>query len=461
MTKPGSSARRGRGRGAGEPAGPRSPAGATRRMRPSAPTSTTTPGRKRPPLQVRAAARACARSLTARPRRSRSGRRRARGPPAPPPGRPSARARSGRWATSIDAGAEDRAVEPQALEPAGVGGVVGALQPLPPGQREQRGGDRRLLVQPHRRAVGEHLELVRHVAGGGRGGGAQPLDHRRRLHAGEQADSGLDDAAVGDDVDRRAAVHGADVEGDEGDVGEAVGVRRRLGGEPSAQPAEGGDHRRAGLDGVDAEMRVAAVGAGAVEGDAHLQVPLVQADDGERGGLADDRSPRQRRAGRRAEPLSPLAAEAFHQVLGAQRPHLLVVGEGEHQRRRQSLGVGGAGEVGGEGEEPFHVGGAAADQAVAGVGQSERVAAPPLFFGGDDVHVAGEDEPGAGFRGRADRRLRPQGDDQVDLAAVVGAVLGRAHAGAVEVVGEEAGHLQVAVAAGGVEGHQPSEELGV
>ncbi len=53
-------------------------------------------------------------------------------------------------------------------------------------------------------------------------------------------------------------------------------------------------------------------------------------------------------------------------------------------------------EVGREGQEALHVGGAPADPAVALPGEPERIASPLRFGGRDGVHVAAEGE--AAFR---------------------------------------------------------------
>ena len=150
--------------------------------------------------------------------------------------------------------------------------------------------------------------------------------------------------------------------------------------------------------------------------------------------------------------------EALAQAPRAEGAHLLVVGEDQGERRarrragRPSLGR----EVGGEGEEALHVAGAAGHPAVALVGQGEGVALPALLVGGDDVHVAGEHEPAA-VRPRA----RADPGDQVGLRPSAEGLRSIAHAGPVEVVGEEVGERQVAVPAGRVEGDQAGEQVGV
>ena len=183
-----------------------------------------TPDSKRAPVQVRSASRTVDSSA---PRRN---------------GGPSARAARARaassafgrcslglWATSIDAGTEDGAVEPQALQPAGVGGEgdAGARAPGRPGRRGGGGSarPRRASMAGCRRAARSRGSKG---AAASRHGAAHPLDQLRGGDPRQRADAELDDAAVGHHVDRRAAVDRADVERHEGDLREQLAVGRRL-----------------------------------------------------------------------------------------------------------------------------------------------------------------------------------------------------------------------------------------
>ena len=196
-------------------------------------------------------------------------------------------------------------------------------------------------------------------------------------------------------------------------------------------------------------MGVAAVRRDAVQGDAQLGVPLVRARHLERGGLADDRAPRQPGG----------VGVALGQPLRPQGADLLVVGEDEGERRPPALGPRLGREVGREGEEPLHVAGAAPDQALPLVGQREGVVPPPLLLGRHHVHVPGEGQPSP--RRLLIRRLGAEPGDDVRLGAVGRGVARDPDAGAVQVVAEEVRQRQVAVAAGGVEADQPGEQLRV
>ncbi len=316
-----------------------------------------------------------------------------------------------------------------------------------PGRRARRGdGGSGGLVEQHGRAVREHLDVGRERRGRLHCGAADALGQGRGLDAGKRPDADLDHAAVRDHVDRRAPLNGADVERHEGDFREQLAVRDRLGFELVAQPGERLDDAAGGLDGVEAEMRIAAVGATAVQGDPQLQVTLVDAGHAQRRGLTDDRAARQ---GRRLR-------EGLGQAAGAEGADLLVVGEDQGERRAQTARVDLGGEVGGHGEEAFHVAGAAGRPAVPLVGEGERVAPPAGLVRGHRVHVAGEHQPPA-----VAGRCRPHPSDQVGLGAVRGRVALDANAGAVQVARQEIGERQIAVPAGRVEGDQAGEQVGV
>src|SRR5947199_368762 len=78
---------------------------------------------------------------------------------------------------------------------------------------------------------------------------------------------------------------------------------------------------------------------------------------------------------------------------GTKGTPLFGIGEDQGQGGAPVFCPGFGREVGGHGQDPLHVAGAAGHPVVAGVGEGERVALPLFFFGGDDVHVAREHEP--------------------------------------------------------------------
>ncbi len=367
-------------------------------MRPSSPMAIWTPDSKRAPVQVRSASRIVHASSSQKCRTVRSS-------------KPRAAANSsfgrnsfGLWATSIEPGPKmAQSIPSRCSQPASV-----AKETLAPALWPTRSQRWRWMgeasVEQHRRAVREQLDRRLEGGRGGAGGAAHPLDQLFRGDARQRPEPHFDHAAVGHDVDRRAAVDRADVERHVGDLREELAVGRRLRLQLPAESGERHDHPSGGLDGVGPEVGVAAVGGDAVEGHPQLGVPLVRPRHTERGGLADDRGARQ--ALRRRE--------AIDQPLRPQGADLLVVGEDEGQRRPPALGPRLGGEVGGQRQEPLHVAGAAPHPAVPLVRQGEGIVPPPLLVGGNDVHVPGEDEPPAVVLRVV--RLGPQPGDDVGLA---------------------------------------------
>ena len=203
--------------------------------------------------------------------------------------------------------------------------------------------------------------------------------------------------------------------------------------------------RAAGSMALRPEVRIPRMRGAPAEFQTESHHPLVRADDAEGGRLTDDRAPRQpRRVG-----------VALSEAPGAEGADLFVVGEEQHQGPAESRRVERGQAVGRQREKALHVGGAAPDVAVAGLGQYERVRSPVGLFGRHHVHVPREHQP-VTFP-----RLRARRDDQVGLGAVGGAVPHYAHARPVEVVAKEVGQREVARAAGGVERDEPREQRSV
>ena len=109
-----------------------------------------------------------------------------------------------------------------------------------------------------------------------------------------------------------------------------------------------------------------------------------------------------------------------------------------------------------QGDEAFHVASATAEVGVAGVGELERIALPFRLVGRHHVHVAGEHQPVAGVS-----RLRAGGDHQIGLVAVRRGIALGAQSGTIQIIADEVGDRQIAVAAGAVESHQAAQQLGV
>ncbi len=237
------------------------PSAPTSAMRPSWPTCTWTPDSKRSPVQVQSASRISAGRLKRGPRRMRWTVRWS-----------SVRGRGElvlgdelvRLVGDLDrARAEDGAVHPQALEPAGVGGEGDARAALLADQAAEVAVDGGGFVEQHGRAVGEDLEVGLAAGRGLAGGAAHALDQRRGREPRQWADPHFQDAAVRDDVDRRAAADRADVERHVGDLGEELAMGDLFGLQLAAQGGQGHDDPAGGLDGVEPQVRVAAVGAAA------------------------------------------------------------------------------------------------------------------------------------------------------------------------------------------------------
>ena len=143
-------------------------------------------------------------------------------------------------------------------------------------------------------------------------------------------------------------------------------------------------------------------------------------------------------------------------MTGAERAHLLVIGEHQDQRSAQPREIGLGGEVRREGEKAFHVAGAAGHPAVTFIGEGERIAAPAGLLGGDRVHVAGEHKPLPVAAGSG-----AQPNDQVRFRAVRRRVALDPSSWLVEVIGEKVRQRQIGIAAGRVERDQAGEKLGV
>ena len=130
--------------------------------------------------------------------------------------------------------------------------------------------------------------------------------------------------------------------------------------------------------------------------------------------------------------------------------HLLVVGECKMDRAREVAHVGHRGEA--AGEEPFHVGRAAAVEAAVARGEAEGVAAPGLAV--DRNHVGMPGQHIAGLPRRSDGR------PQIGLAAARGGDPLVDDAEPIEIVFDPRHRGQIGVATGGVEADQGSENLG-
>ena len=132
--------------------------------------------------------------------------------------------------------------------------------PCCPTMRAQLAVQRRTLVEHHRRTLAQRRQLER-LVGERRGHGrAHPLDHRRRPSC--RAGAGCPTCTVqrsGITFTALPPLHHADVERGVGHLGKVLAVRRPLALHPTPQLGQRVDRPRGRLDGVPAEVRIAAV----------------------------------------------------------------------------------------------------------------------------------------------------------------------------------------------------------
>lgn len=205
------------------------------------------------------------------------------------------------------------------------------------------------------------------------------MPQRRQQSGGIDAGNGprfeLGLAAVGNDVDRLAALQRADLKRG---VGRFEDMLEWAGGEVFSFGASAGQNIGDGMDCVQSRVRTRGMAGLAPDRQPGGGLALVGADCPHAARLADDRAKRG---------CAELRQAGDH-VRHAAAAGLLVIGKGKvdglakwHGSKRWDGGENG-------GEEALHVGGAATVEAVRFGPQAERIAGPAALGGGDHVHMA-------------------------------------------------------------------------
>ena len=149
--------------------------------------------------------------------------------------------------------------------------------------------------------------------------------------------------------------------------------------------------------------------------------------------------------------LQPGFVEILDQPLRAVAADLLVVADEQMQRTGElaRLDVGHGGEAGGD--EALHVGRRRGIQPAVGPAQRERIGTPGLAI----------DRNGIDMTGQRDATRAVWADDGVDVGLLTGCIGADAirNSMRVEIVADELDQREIGIAAGGVERHQPGEQV--
>ena len=155
----------------------------------------------------------------------------------------------------------------------------------------EQANDGCIIRGDHRRRLAQHHQLERHPRHRLHHR-SHPVGHLISRHSGQEPNAEIEHAVGRDHVGGSTTGDSSDVEGNVGDLGEVLRVRRPLPLERLAEVGECCDRSAGRLHRVHAEMRKPTVGGDAGEGEPEPHVALVHAQDPERGRLADDGGPR-------------------------------------------------------------------------------------------------------------------------------------------------------------------------